>query len=96
MFELPMRTDLHDTDSCLSVSIQDGVKNRCRTSPPRQQAGVNVEYPAVQGQIALTICISNISKVLDRITFAFFKAYSMPITDIVQLVVTLTLKSLFM
>lgn len=50
-----MGTDLHDTDSCLSVSMQDGVKNRCRTSPPWQQAGVNVEYPAVSGHIVFTI-----------------------------------------
>lgn len=66
-FQLPMRTDLHDTDSCLSVSMQDGVKNRCRTSPPWQQAGVNVEYPAVQVNIAFTICIY---EVFDRIILA--------------------------
>lgn len=48
-FRLPMGTDLHDTDSCLNVSMQDGVKNGCRTSPPWQQAGMNVEYPTVSG-----------------------------------------------
>lgn len=45
-FQPPVGADLHDTDSSLSVSSQDGVKYRGRTSPPRQQAGVDVENPA--------------------------------------------------
>lgn len=85
--QLPVRTDLHDGDSCLSVSVQDGVKNRCRTSPPWQQAGVNVEYPAVLQQSAFTISVSEGTDL---------QVDSMLITYIVQLRVSLTLESILM
>lgn len=48
MFSLciPVRTDLDDGDSCHSVTMHDGVEDRSWTSPPWQQARVNVQNPA--------------------------------------------------
>lgn len=38
----PVRADLHDGDSRHSVTMNDGVEDGCWTSPPWQQAGVNI------------------------------------------------------
>lgn len=43
-----MRTDLHDGDSRHSVAVHDGVKDGRWTTPPGQQAGVDVQDPAGQ------------------------------------------------
>lgn len=42
----PVRADLHDGDSCHRVSSQDGVKDGCWTTPPGQQAGVDIQHAA--------------------------------------------------
>ena len=41
-----MREDLDDGDSCHSVTMHDCVEDGCWTSPPWQQAGVNIQNPA--------------------------------------------------
>lgn len=43
---LPVRADLDDRDPCHSVTMHYGVEDGCRTPPPRQQAGVNIQNPA--------------------------------------------------
>lgn len=43
---LPVRADLDDSDPCHSVTVHYGVEDGCRTSPPGQQAGVNIQNPA--------------------------------------------------
>lgn len=45
---IPVRTDLHDGDSRHCVTMHDGVEDGCWTSPPRQQARVNVQNAAAQ------------------------------------------------
>lgn len=41
----PPRPNLHDGNSSDFVSMQYCVKNRCRSTPPRQEARVHVEDP---------------------------------------------------
>lgn len=52
---LPVRADLDDGDSCLCVTMENGVKYWRWTSPPREQAGVNIQNPTAMTQHVHTL-----------------------------------------